>query len=175
MKHECSKPQGSTEKDAKSNFLRNIYSEYVLTWYSQGAHEISFKLHLFETSWRFMGKWTHSNICRTVTDGPFTVQICQRCTFDPKIENPYWSAEHVKYAKIFSNYFWLIFMPLEDLGDKFLLILCLLKILASQWRPILAVFFFVSFQFGKCIVLVTFQKASFLLRSKKLLSCFIPK
>ena len=35
-----------------------------------------------------MGKWTHSNICHAVTDGPFAVQICQRCTFDPKKENP---------------------------------------------------------------------------------------
>ena len=29
-------------------------------------------------------------------------------------------------------------MPTEDLGDSFLQILCLLKILVSQWRPILA-------------------------------------
>ena len=48
------------------------------------------------------------------------------------------------------------FMPTEDLGDPFLPILCLLKILASQWRPILAVFVLVSFQFKKNIVLVTF-------------------
>ena len=48
------------------------------------------------------------------------------------------SAEYVKYAKIFGDYFRLIFRPTEDLGDPFLLILCLLKILASQWRPILA-------------------------------------
>ena len=48
------------------------------------------------------------------------------------------SAEYVKYAKIFGDYFWLIFIPTEDLGNPFLLILCLLKILASQWQPILA-------------------------------------
>ena len=42
------------------------------------------------------------------------------------------SAEYVKYAKIFGDYFWLIFIPTEDLGDLFLLILCLLKILATQ-------------------------------------------
>ena len=37
-----------------------------------------------------MGKWTHSIICLAVTDRPFAVQICQRCTIDPKKENPYW-------------------------------------------------------------------------------------
>ena len=42
------------------------------------------------------------------------------------------SAEHVKYAKIFGEYFWLIFIPTEDLGDHFFLILCLLKILATH-------------------------------------------
>ena len=39
--------------------------------------------------WRLMRKWTNSNICCTVTDGSFAVQICQRCTFDPKKKNPY--------------------------------------------------------------------------------------
>ena len=29
------------------------------------------------------------------------------------------SAEYVKYAKIFGDYFWLIFIPTEDLGDPF--------------------------------------------------------
>ena len=56
-------PKGSTENDAKSNFLRNIYSEWVLTPYSQGAQEISFKVHSFEKSWILMGKRTNSNIC----------------------------------------------------------------------------------------------------------------
>ena len=42
------------------------------------------------------------------------------------------SAEYVKYAKIFGDYFWLIFIPTEDLGDPFLLILCLLKILTTH-------------------------------------------
>ena len=41
------------------------------------------------------------------------------------------SAEYVKYAKIFGDHFWLIFIPTEDLGDPFL-ILCLLKILATH-------------------------------------------
>ena len=54
--------QGSTENDAKSNFLRNIYSEQVLTLYSQGAQEMPFKLHTFETPSRLMGKWTNSKI-----------------------------------------------------------------------------------------------------------------
>ena len=42
------------------------------------------------------------------------------------------SAKYVKYAKIFGDYFWLIFIPTEDLGDHFFLILCLLKILATH-------------------------------------------
>ena len=42
------------------------------------------------------------------------------------------SAEYVKYAKIFGDYFWLIFIPTEDLGDHFFLILHLLKILATH-------------------------------------------
>ena len=82
------------------------------------------------------------------------------------------SAEYVKYAKIFGDYFFANFytyrrswqpflsdfMPAEDLCGPFLKILCLLKLLASQWRPILAVFVLVSFQFPKIL---------FLLRSKK--------
>ena len=49
------------------------------------------KLLSFEMPWRLMGQLTNSNICRTVTEGPFTLQICQRCTFDPKKKNPYWA------------------------------------------------------------------------------------
>ena len=69
------------------------------------------------------------------------------------------------------------FMPTEDLGDQFLLILWLLMILANQWRPILAVFVLVSFQFPKMIVLVTFQKASFLFRYsfQTYRSCYVLK
>ena len=37
-----------------------------------------------------MGLWTNSNICHTVTDGPFAVQICQRCKLDPEKKNSYW-------------------------------------------------------------------------------------
>ena len=40
--------------------------------------------------WRLIEKRTNSNIHHTVTDGPFAVQICHRCTFDPKKKNPYW-------------------------------------------------------------------------------------
>ena len=65
LKRECSKPQGSTENDAKSNFLQNIYSEKVLPPYTQGVPEIPFKLHSFETPLRLMGQWTNSKICRT--------------------------------------------------------------------------------------------------------------
>ena len=36
------------------------------------------------------------------------------------------------------------FMPTEDLGDQFLLILCLLKILAIQWQPICSCFIPIS-------------------------------
>ena len=39
--------------------------------------------------WRFLGKCTNSNIHRAVTDGPFSVEICQGCTFNPKKEIPY--------------------------------------------------------------------------------------
>ena len=42
------------------------------------------------------------------------------------------SAKYVKYAKIFGGYFGLIFIPTEDLGDHFFLILCLLKILVTH-------------------------------------------
>ena len=55
-------PKGSTENDAKSNFLQNNYSEWVLTSYSQGAQEISYKLHSFEKLWILIGKRTNSNI-----------------------------------------------------------------------------------------------------------------
>ena len=83
--------EGSTENDAKLNFLRNIYCEWVLTPYPQGAQEISFKLHLFEMPWKFMGKWTNStNLC-AVTDGPLSIKIRQGCTFHPKKKIPYWS------------------------------------------------------------------------------------
>ena len=50
--------------------------------YSQGAQEISFKLHSFETPQRLMGQWTNSNIHCTVTDGP----ICQSIRLILKIK-----------------------------------------------------------------------------------------
>ena len=46
-----------------------------LTPYSQGAQEMNFKLYLFETLQRLVGQWTNSNNRRTVTDGPFAIQI----------------------------------------------------------------------------------------------------
>ena len=76
----------------QSNFLQNIYREYVLTPYSQCAQEISFKLHSFEMPWRFLGKWTNSNNHSAVTDRSFAIQICQGCTVDPKKKNLYWAA-----------------------------------------------------------------------------------
>ena len=73
-------------------------------------------------------------------------------------------------------------MPTEDLGDPFLLILYLLKILVTHscWfyalcLPIHKLFILVSFQFPKIIVPVMFQKGSFLLCSKKDRSCYVPK
>ena len=57
--------------------------------------------------WRLMGKWTNSNIHCTVTDGSFTTQ---RCTFDPKKKNPFWTEDHsgfsgqsAEYAKRVTN------------------------------------------------------------------------
>ena len=94
------------------------------------------------------------------------------------------SAEYVKYAKIFGDYFWLIFIPTEDLGDHFFLIFFLLKILATHsswihaswrsWWRILADFmptedlantmethsFLFRSNFQKINVLVTFKKRS---------------
>ena len=40
--------------------------------------------------WRFLGKWMNSNIQSAVTDGPFSAEIRQGCTFNPKKEIPYW-------------------------------------------------------------------------------------
>ena len=79
------------QKMMQSNFLQNIYSEQVLTPYSQGAQEISFKLHLFETPWRLMGKRTNSNVHNTVTNWPFAVQIIDVCLILKK-KNPYCTA-----------------------------------------------------------------------------------
>ena len=33
----------------------------------------------------------NSNNCHKVTDQTFAAEICQRCTFDEKMEIPYWS------------------------------------------------------------------------------------
>ena len=40
-----------------------------------------------------MGMRTNSNIRHTVTNGPFAVQICQRCKFVSKKKNLYWIPE----------------------------------------------------------------------------------
>ena len=80
------------------------------------------------------------------------------------------------HCRFYANWrsWWTIlayFMPTEDLGDPFLLILCLLKILATHscWFYALCLpkgklFILVSFQFPKIIVPVTFQNASSLFR-----------
>ena len=44
------------------------------------------------------------------------------------------------------------FMPTEDLGEQFLPILCLLKILASQWWPIRSFFIPISKNYRSCYV-----------------------
>ena len=56
-------------------------------------HRVHKKFHLncirndsFEMPWRFLGKWTNSNIHHAVTDGPFSAKICQGCTFNTKKE-----------------------------------------------------------------------------------------
>ena len=67
-----------------------LLPNWVLTPYSQGAQEMSFKLHSFEMPQRLMGQRTNSNNHHTVTDGPFAVQICQGCMGDHKKKNPYW-------------------------------------------------------------------------------------
>ena len=48
---------------------------------SQGDPDSSFPL--------WLGKWTNSNICHSVTDGPFDAEIYQGCTFNHKKEIPY--------------------------------------------------------------------------------------
>ena len=44
----------------------------------------------------------NSNIRRAVTDEPFSVEICQGCTFNPKNENPYWPSAMEKH--FFNNH-----------------------------------------------------------------------
>ena len=55
---------------------------------------------LFETPWRFLRKWTNSNIRRAVTDGLFSAEICQGCTFNPKKEIPYWIPWMVQHSML---------------------------------------------------------------------------
>ena len=80
---------GLNRKWCKSNFLQNIHSEYVLTPYSQCAQEISFKLHSFETL-EIPGKVAEFKSLPSSDWWPFSAEICQGCTFDPKKEILYW-------------------------------------------------------------------------------------
>ena len=73
------------------------YKIFIVNRYLPRIHRVHKKFHLncirndsFETLWRFLGKWTNSNIRRAVTDGPFSVEMCQECKFNPKKEIPYW-------------------------------------------------------------------------------------
>ena len=77
------------------NFLQNIYIEYVLTHYSQGAQEIPFKLHSFKTPQRLMGHGTNSKIRRTVTDGPFLHANMSKCTSDNKKKSKLAAGWHI--------------------------------------------------------------------------------
>ena len=51
-----------------------------------------------------MGKWINSNIRHTVTNGPLAVQICQRCSFDPKQQNPFWDRCLVNDREYIQNF-----------------------------------------------------------------------
>ena len=81
--------------------------------------------------------------------------------------------------KIFGDYFWLIFIPTEeDLGDPFLLILCLLKI----WRPILADCMPTEDLGYPFLLLLCFMptnrkiiRSCFIPISKNYRSCYVPK
>ena len=64
-------------------------------------------------------------------------------------------------------------MPTEDLGESMVTHSCCIQ---YSFIPIYKKnIVLVMLQFSKCILLVSFQKASFLFHSKKLLSCFVPK
>ena len=57
-------------------------------------------IHLFETPWRFLGKWTNSNIRCAVTDRLFFAEICQKCMFNPKKEIPSWIPWMVQHSML---------------------------------------------------------------------------
>ena len=75
------------------------------------------------------GDWSNSVPLKQIWEGPYLSLIYLR---KGDIMPTCQCAEYVKYVKIFSDWLWLIFIPTEDLGDQFLVILCLLKILAAR-------------------------------------------
>ena len=83
------KSQNYTNK-FQNNF--SVGDSWIPVWFTGCTRKFKFKLHSFEMPWRLLGKRTNSNIHRTVTDGPFAMQICPRCTFNPGKKNPYWCA-----------------------------------------------------------------------------------
>ena len=50
-----------------------------------------------------MEQWTNSNNRRTVTDGPFAMQICRGCMVDHKKKNPYWSPRRCMLAAFYGT------------------------------------------------------------------------
>ena len=80
---------GHNRKWCKVKFLKKYLLWIGTSPVFTGCTRNFIKLHSFETPWRFIRKWTNLNI-RRMTDGPFSAQIFQGCTFDPKKENPYW-------------------------------------------------------------------------------------
>ena len=84
------------------------YEIFIVYLYLSQVHK-KFDLNcihndLFQLPWRFLGKWSNSNICRAVTDGPFSaeLEICQGCMFNPKKEIPYWPDTMFKFKSIFN-------------------------------------------------------------------------
>ena len=79
-----------------------FYEIYIVNRYYLLIHKVHEKFHLnlnsFETPPRLMGQWTNSNICRTVTDGPFLHANMSNCTFIPKKKNPYWGTKRVTWG-----------------------------------------------------------------------------
>ena len=114
-------------------YLSWIGTNHIFTGCRRNFIYIAFVWNAMEID----GKVDKFKYSPAVIDGPLAMQICQRSMFDPKKEIPYWyngdqSAEYVKYAKIYCDYFGLIFILTLDLGNPFLVILCLLKILNTH-------------------------------------------
>ena len=112
---------------------------------------------------RLMGHLTNSNICRTVTDGPFMRANMSKCTLDPKKKNPCWHANTCRaflasykclcniqfYTLMFWSWFFFI---LNCLKIKYTKGICILDLeyfnsIASNTRETNNVFNFLFFLF----------------------------